>query len=912
MYDKVSCTRRKVTICERPCTVNQVFNFAFILSHPAVGMDPRTEVIAVGLGTNYQRDVFADFVPESGLLVMGRGLGLHSMVKNLVKLYANEKFLVFLLGASLDLEEEIQGWLTNNEAALVNHIPFKVIRNDTPARERAETYLHGGVISITSRIMLIDLLRERIPVAITTGILVLSAEYVSEFCIEAFILHLYREANKEGFIKAFSERADALVGGFSRVEKTLKFLRVDKLFLYPRFHQTVKEDLDEVSLDVEELHVPMTNKMKIIQLGLMEVIEACLRELTKANPSLEDVTTQAAIMASFDVHLRRQLDPIWHRISLKSKQLVGELRTLRLLLDYLVSYDAIAFCKFLETLVMADASSSSTGTALRSYWLLLGTAQTIIQTAKDRVYTVDKTNGALRPAIEAHPKWRVVKDVIRAKRIDVEDQRDTDEKACPRTGTTRTLIMVGSEQTRRQVTRILASGNEQWQERKFADYLRWKKSARSVGGLEHGIAINPATAKMAGVRRRRFVPPTGSKTSVVEQPSAPEDEAYSNMTLGEADEDYLSLTALPDNILVSCYADDSSPIGDRNTIDYQRLLEEFHPQHVIMYDSDLAFLRALEVYRATDAGTERLKLSLLLYSESIEEQRQLLAIRREKEAFEILIKSKATMVPLSVESLNQGRDDGDLFAALASNKFTGGQAGLATPSPMGSLIIDMRELRSSLPFILHRHGFLLEPHTIDTGDYVLSPDICVERKSVSDLIGSLNSGRLYLQTEALCRQYKQPLLLIEFDERRPFSLLSGEVRPDVSINDTSSKLCLLLLHFPRLRLIWSSSLAQTAEIFRELKRDQPDPTVGVGGEEGVGVGEWDPVARGMLFALPGINTSNGYLTMRHVRCMRDLCRLSQDQLQDLIGTEDSRKLYKFLHEPLVQGKVQPQGSPSGG
>ena len=28
------------------------------------------------------------------------------------------------------------------------------------------------------------------------------------------------------------------------------------------------------------------------------------------------------------------------------------------------------------------------------------------------------------------------------------------------------------------------------------------------------------------------------------------------------------------------------------------------------------------------------------------------------------------------------------------------------------------------------------------GDYILTPDICVERKSISDLIGSLNSGRL--------------------------------------------------------------------------------------------------------------------------------------------------------------------------
>ena len=59
------------------------------------------------------------------------------------------------------------------------------------------------------------------------------------------------------------------------------------------------------------------------------------------------------------------------------------------------------------------------------------------------------------------------------------------------------------------------------------------------------------------------------------------------------------------------------------------------------------------------------------------------------------------------------------------------------------LIVDMRELRSPLPFVLYKHNFKLEPLTIDVGDYVLTPSTCVERKSTSDLISSLNNGRLH-------------------------------------------------------------------------------------------------------------------------------------------------------------------------
>ncbi len=41
--------------------------------------------------------------------------------------------------------------------------------------------------------------------------------------------------------------------------------------------------------------------------------------------------------------------------------------------------------------------------------------------------------------------------------------------------------------------------------------------------------------------------------------------------------------------------------------------------------------------------------------------------------------------------------------------------------------------------------------TLEVGDYVLSPDMCVERKSIADLRGSLASGRLYTQVRAIMR-----------------------------------------------------------------------------------------------------------------------------------------------------------------
>lgn len=38
---------------------------------------------------------------------------------------------------------------------------------------------------------------------------------------------------------------------------------------------------------------------------------------------------------------------------------------------------------------------------------------------------------------------------------------------------------------------------------------------------------------------------------------------------------------------------------------------------------------------------------------------------------------------------------------------------------------------------------IIVPAMLTVGDYILTPEICVERKSIPDLVSSFNSGRLY-------------------------------------------------------------------------------------------------------------------------------------------------------------------------
>lgn len=94
---------------------------------------------------------------------------------------------------------------------------------------------------------------------------------------------------------------------------------------------------------------------------------------------------------------------------------------------------------------------------------------------------------------------------------------------------------------------------------------------------------------------------------------------------------------------------------------------------------------------------------------------------------------------LEAEKRPGDRDESDLLRTVSSRVAGGGR--LATVEPP-RIIVDVREFRSSLPSLLHASSFVVQPMTLTIGDYILSPEMVVERKSIPDLISSFNSGRL--------------------------------------------------------------------------------------------------------------------------------------------------------------------------
>ena len=222
--------------------------------------------------------------------------------------------------------------------------------------------------------------------------------------------------------------------------------------------------------------------------------------------------------------------------------------------------------------------------------------------------------------------------------------------------------------------------------------------------------------------------------------------------------------------------------------------------------------------------------------------------------------------------------------------------------------------------MLHLHGIEVKPVTLEIGDYILSPEVCVERKAIPDLIQSLSSGRLFNQAEAMMRYYKRPALLIECEDHRPFGLINAnELGPDIAPQALLSKLSLMLLHFPKMRLLWSRSPAHTVAIFAALKQGQAEPdaaaAASIGMTQAPGAAQTFNMAQNQGFVFGASQERKHGMYKYSMRCISSMERLVSGvscgkQDQDYVSGRH-RSHTQAAHQTTTRRRQQYSTSPRG-
>lgn len=749
----------------------------------------------------------------------------------------------------------------------------------------------------------------------------------------------------------------------------------------------------------------------------MEVMDACLKEMRKTNKvDVEDLTVENGLFKSFDEIVKRQLDPIWHTLGKKTKQLVTDLKTLRKLLDYLVRYDAVTYLKYLDSLRASES--------FRSVWIFAESSYKIFDYAKKRVYHLMRSDGVrlsvvdnggsrkkrkdhnseaigeeanhevvVEEVLEEPPKWKVLRDILEEIEGDRKHNNQTvadhlehdrshdivlvackDERSCMQLedsikhGSLKVMhnewekyllskIELQSMKTRKKTDSKQPKGigmlngvvpmtvgqnseasiiNKQERDALLAAASRITKLAKgdidrvdtpekkeaTRGGPGRGRGKGRGKGKESGTNSRSKKRPGNAAEEIRNEiPDLVKEEQKSETDMATVS-DCARHTTEGKNIDKPVFRQHSHQAGVSDAANakplppvhfyalesQQQILDFLKPSVIIVYHPDITFVREIEVYKAENPSI-KVKVYFLFYEDSTEVQKFEASIRRENSAFESLIRQKSIMViPIDQEEQCLGlNSSSDSLAMSSQNSITRKAGGRREVEKDMQVIVDMREFMSSLPNVLHQKGMRIIPVTLEVGDYILSPLICVERKSIQDLFMSFASGRLYHQAEMMTRYYKIPVLLIEFSQDKSFSFQSAsDIGDDVTPYNIISKLSLLVLHFPRLRILWSRSLHATAEIFASLKanQDEPNPVkatrVGVPSEEGIVESDvraenYNTSAVEFLRRLPGVTDSNYRTIMDGCKSLAELALLPPDKLAQLMGGPKAAKtLRDFL------------------
>ncbi len=124
------------------------------------------------------------------------------------------------------------------------------------------------------------------------------------------------------------------------------------------------------------------------------------------------------------------------------------------------------------------------------------------------------------------------------------------------------------------------------------------------------------------------------------------------------------------------------------------------------------------------------------------------------------------------------------------------------------VVADERERASGVPDELMKLNVRVYFSRLAVGDYVLSPEIAVERKSVRDLVSSIYDTRLFYQAAKISASFAKPYLLIEGDSKEVAELTKN-------LKSFYGAIANVTLAYG-LRVMYTANVAETATAIAEL------------------------------------------------------------------------------------------------
>jgi len=204
--------------------------------------------------------------------------------------------------------------------------------------------------------------------------------------------------------------------------------------------------------------------------------------------------------------------------------------------------------------------------------------------------------------------------------------------------------------------------------------------------------------------------------------------------------------------------------------------------------------------------------------------------------------------------------------------------------PQPKVIIDYREKNSLVPSALKKLGIQIEFKQLKVADYI-AKGVAIERKTISDFLGSMVNKRLTKQLQEL-QQYKKHLLIIEgFEDQE---LYNGH-----GINENAIRGFLLSISLKHnTPIIFSQNHEDTAKFIERIAKKKPQPEQSINATKKA-LNKKEQM-QFILESFPGIGPKTAKKLLKEFKTIQNLINTPIEKIQECIGKK--AEIFKILQE----------------
>lgn len=215
------------------------------------------------------------------------------------------------------------------------------------------------------------------------------------------------------------------------------------------------------------------------------------------------------------------------------------------------------------------------------------------------------------------------------------------------------------------------------------------------------------------------------------------------------------------------------------------------------------------------------------------------------------------------------------------------------------LKIDFREQRSGIVGEIEKlaDSITFEMSILPTGDYLIGDKIIVERKTLSDFLVSIKTGRIFQQAYRIAQSDKNGLIILEGDK----SMVDSSSMSRKAVQGALIHLTV----FIGIPVIRSMNIQETAILLVDLfhqcqKQELPRQKQIISGSPGIRINKKQRQKLFLLQNLPGIGTKKGLALLRSFNTIENIVNAAPADLTKVrgIGNKLAERIFTILHEPF--------------